>query len=73
MHQQSPSHRFPALLWDSLPHGGASQVHPHIHATVHSEQYYGMKNIHLSLSLFDPLFLFRTFRIDSICIRTILS
>ena len=51
MHQQSPSHRFPALLWDSLPHGGASQVHPHIHATVHSEQYYGTKNIHLSLSL----------------------
>ncbi|CAF1220692.1 unnamed protein product [Adineta steineri] len=41
VHKQSPSHRFPALLWDSLPHGGASQVHPHIHATVHSNHYYG--------------------------------
>lgn len=41
VHQQSPKHRFPTLLWDSLPHGGASQVHPHIHATVHSENYYG--------------------------------
>jgi hypothetical protein len=43
VHKQSPSHRFPALLWDSLPHGGASQVHPHIHVTVHSDQYYGLR------------------------------
>jgi len=42
VHKQSPSHRFPTLLWDSLPHGGASQVHPHIHATVHSDHYYGL-------------------------------
>ncbi|CAM4796225.1 unnamed protein product [Rotaria magnacalcarata] len=41
VHKQSPSHRFPTILWDSLPHGGASQVHPHIHATLHSDHYYG--------------------------------
>ncbi|CAF0927047.1 unnamed protein product [Rotaria sordida] len=41
VHKQSSSHRFPTLLWDSLPHGGASQVHPHIHATLHSDHYYG--------------------------------
>ncbi|CAF1092813.1 unnamed protein product [Adineta ricciae] len=41
VHKQSPAHRFPTLLWDSLPHGGASQVHPHIHTTVHSDHYYG--------------------------------
>ncbi|UJR07775.1 hypothetical protein I4U23_012058 [Adineta vaga] len=41
VHKQSPTHRFATLLWDSLPHGGASQVHPHIHTTVHSDHYYG--------------------------------
>ncbi|CAF4196508.1 unnamed protein product, partial [Rotaria socialis] len=41
VHKQSPSHRFPTMLWDSLPHGGASQVHPHVHATLHSDHYYG--------------------------------
>lgn len=41
VHKQSPSHRFATLLWDNLPHGGASQVHPHIHGTVHSEHFYG--------------------------------
>ncbi|CAF4067454.1 unnamed protein product [Rotaria sp. Silwood2] len=40
-HKESPLHRFPTILWDSLPHGGASQVHPHIHATLHSDHYYG--------------------------------
>lgn len=41
VHKHSRSHRFPTMLWDSLPHGGASQVHPHIHATLHSDHYYG--------------------------------
>jgi hypothetical protein len=41
VHKQSSKHSFATLLWDSLPHGGASQVHPHIHATVHADHYYG--------------------------------
>ena len=43
MHKHSAKHRFATLLWDNLPHGGASQVHPHIHATVHTEHFYGWK------------------------------
>jgi hypothetical protein len=59
VHKQSPSHRFPTLLWDNLPHGGASQVHPHIHATVHSNHYYGEIKKKL---LFIFFFLFVSFK-----------
>lgn len=41
VHQHSSKHRFATLLWDNLPHGGASQVHPHIHATVQTDHFYG--------------------------------
>ena len=33
--------RYPVLLWDTLPHAGASQVHPHIHALTDPSQYIG--------------------------------
>ena len=32
---------YPVLLWDFLPKGGASQVHPHLQVTVNNERYYG--------------------------------
>jgi len=41
VHQHSSKHRFATLLWDNLPHGGASQVHPHIHGTVQTDHFYG--------------------------------
>jgi len=33
--------RFPSVLWDSLPHAGASQVHPHVHGLLDDKQYVG--------------------------------
>ncbi|XP_071438721.1 uncharacterized protein [Hetaerina americana] len=36
------SSRFSNVLWDSLPHAGASQLHPHIHGLMDSEHYYGI-------------------------------
>ncbi|CAF0788593.1 unnamed protein product [Didymodactylos carnosus] len=41
VYKKSPLHQFPVLLFDMFPHGGASQVHPHIHAAVNSHHYYG--------------------------------
>lgn len=33
--------RYPSMLWDSLPHAGASQVHPHLHGILDNKQYAG--------------------------------
>jgi hypothetical protein len=33
--------RYPSILWDVLPHAGASQVHPHIHGLLGVHQYVG--------------------------------
>ena len=30
VHQQDRSLVFPMMVWDSLPHSGASQIHPHM-------------------------------------------
>eukprot|EP00092_Neocalanus_flemingeri_P080042 GFUD01099793.1.p1 GENE.GFUD01099793.1~~GFUD01099793.1.p1 ORF type:complete len:414 (+),score=71.54 GFUD01099793.1:115-1356(+) len=30
VHQQDPALVFPMMVWDALPHAGASQVHPHM-------------------------------------------
>jgi galactose-1-phosphate uridylyltransferase len=32
---------YPVLLWDFLPKGGASQIHPHLQVTINNERYYG--------------------------------
>lgn len=33
--------RYPSILWDVLPHAGASQVHPHVHGLLGVHQYSG--------------------------------
>ncbi|CAL8144873.1 unnamed protein product [Orchesella dallaii] len=35
------SQKYPSLMWDALPHAGASQVHPHIHGVLDAYQYVG--------------------------------
>lgn len=72
VHKQSSKHSFATLLWDSLPHGGASQVHPHIHATVHSDHYYGQWPDEWGKVAW-RLLSFRSIRIASFCFGTILS
>jgi galactose-1-phosphate uridylyltransferase len=37
--------RYPNLIWDNLPHAGASQVHPHVHTMMDPSQYYGAHHI----------------------------
>ncbi|CAG7834303.1 unnamed protein product [Allacma fusca] len=36
-----PEQVFATLLWDSLPHAGASQVHPHVHGLLDTSRYAG--------------------------------
>jgi hypothetical protein len=31
VHEQSPAHTHPLLIYDSMPHAGVSQIHPHFH------------------------------------------
>ncbi|XP_060556471.1 uncharacterized protein LOC132717092 isoform X1 [Ruditapes philippinarum] len=35
------SYKYPSLIWDLLPHAGASQVHPHIHGFLDKDAYQG--------------------------------
>ncbi|XP_045164722.2 uncharacterized protein LOC123528789 isoform X2 [Mercenaria mercenaria] len=34
-------HKYPSLIWDLLPHAGASQVHPHVHGFLDKDAYQG--------------------------------
>lgn len=40
-HNFDTRQRFPSLFWDCLPHGGASQFHPHAHGLLDPNQYAG--------------------------------
>ncbi|XP_046406143.1 uncharacterized protein LOC124171040 [Ischnura elegans] len=42
VNREDKSSRFPNILWDSLPHAGASQVHPHVHGLMDTDHYYGI-------------------------------
>ena len=46
VHSISSDHSHPMILWDSMPHAGASQVHPHLHAVLGKGEYLG-KFLHL--------------------------
>ena len=35
------SYKYPMLIWDMLPHGGASQIHPHVHNFLDRTRYQG--------------------------------
>ncbi|KAK2168276.1 hypothetical protein LSH36_18g00013 [Paralvinella palmiformis] len=49
VHSLSPVHRYPIILWDSLPAAGSSQIHPHIHMMLNQEHYSGeLERWHLS-------------------------
>lgn len=41
MHGDYINYAYPVLLWDFLPKGGASQVHPHLQCTITDNRYYG--------------------------------
>lgn len=41
VHSLSSQHKYPVILWDSLPAAGSSQVHPHIHMMLNQNQYSG--------------------------------
>ncbi|CAB3365786.1 Hypothetical predicted protein [Cloeon dipterum] len=45
VHSIDSSAKYPNLIWDSLPHAGASQVHPHIHTMMDPNQYYGSHHV----------------------------
>ena len=51
-HSKHPEYKYPVIMWDLLPHGGASQVHPHLQLVLKSHRYPGRfigGCIHLSL------------------------
>lgn len=50
-HNTDKHQRFPSLMWDCLPHGGASQVHPHIHGILDPNQYAGAFEVWHQVSL----------------------
>lgn len=35
------THKYPSMIWDLLPHAGASQVHPHVHGFIDKDAYQG--------------------------------
>lgn len=40
-YNENPLFKYPMFVWDLLPHAGASQVHPHIHAFLDTDRYQG--------------------------------
>ncbi|XP_067935903.1 uncharacterized protein [Watersipora subatra] len=40
-YKSEPSYIYPLIMWDVLPHGGASQVHPHLQVVLKSHRYPG--------------------------------
>ncbi|BFZ10915.1 hypothetical protein BsWGS_13954 [Bradybaena similaris] len=40
-HSYNPQARYPAVIWDTLPKCGASQVHPHMHVVLDFERHHG--------------------------------
>ncbi|KAF4523956.1 hypothetical protein B566_EDAN012428 [Ephemera danica] len=45
VHRIDPTAKYPVMIWDNLPHAGASQLHPHLHGMLDPEQYYGAIHI----------------------------
>ena len=41
VHQLTKSHTHPMMIWDVMPHAGASQVHPHIQGFLGKKKYMG--------------------------------
>ena len=41
VHQLTKSHTHPMMIWDVMPHAGASQVHPHIQGFLGKKKYLG--------------------------------
>lgn len=39
------THKFPSMIWDLLPHAGASQIHPHIHGFIDKDAYQGVMEL----------------------------
>ena len=40
-HKLAPDHNFRHMYWDVYPKASASQVHPHLHILLASNEYYG--------------------------------
>ncbi|KAK3600632.1 hypothetical protein CHS0354_031545 [Potamilus streckersoni] len=40
-HIENTEYKFPSLIWDLLPHAGASQIHPHLHVFLDRVRYQG--------------------------------
>ncbi|KAL3852112.1 hypothetical protein ACJMK2_015795 [Sinanodonta woodiana] len=40
-HIENAEYKFPSLIWDLLPHAGASQIHPHLHVFLDRVRYQG--------------------------------
>ncbi|XP_067683776.1 uncharacterized protein [Haliotis asinina] len=41
-HQRDPIAQYPQMVWDLLPHSGASQIHPHVHGFLSPHRYHGV-------------------------------
>nr|XP_022296019.1 uncharacterized protein LOC111105857 [Crassostrea virginica] len=47
------SYKYPMLIWDMLPHGGASQIHPHVHNFLDRTRYQGsVENWRMAANLY---------------------
>ena len=48
-----PEYRYPQFAWDVLPKAGASQIQPHIYATLTRYRYYGgLQTIHNAAQIY---------------------
>lgn len=66
--------RYPALVWDLLPHAGASQVHPHLHGFLDSKRYQGaMENVRLAAEAYQRDFPGQNYFTDWIEIHSVLG
>ncbi|XP_062595639.1 uncharacterized protein LOC134256993 [Saccostrea cucullata] len=52
-HAVDKSYKYPMFIWDMLPHGGASQVHPHLHNFLDQTRYQGaVENWRMAANLY---------------------
>lgn len=65
VHSMDSRYRYPHMMWDVLPEGGASQVHPHVHGTITLGHYYGkVENIRQAAEKYHQLYPGRNYFTD---------
>ncbi|KAK3103632.1 hypothetical protein FSP39_020641, partial [Pinctada imbricata] len=73
-YNKNPIYKYPMFIWDLLPHAGASQVHPHVHAFLDTKRYQGaIENWRIASNLYNKDFPNRNYFSDLVSIHSALG